>query len=220
MAEQAAKPEEQPKEEEPKREEPKQEETPAEEQPKEEKPKDEPKPDEEANKNDDDNKANEAKVNDEDDKPGIDFSGSWTLKSSSKSIDEYYKSEGWSYMMRKFAPMIAMKQIVKQEGNKLTIQVIVGPGGKFANETSTAIIGSGEETEYKDKDGLCRATSEWNEDKTAIIGKAYRVDDKKRTYESIRQLSTTSDKKMIITTTNNLGKTLVQNFELDAPEKK
>ena len=172
----------------------------------------------------DDSQENEEKSNadnsDNDDTPKVDFSGSWTLKSSSKSIDEYYKSEGWSYMMRKFAPLVAIKQIITQNGNKLKIQVIVGPGGKFANETSETIIGSGQETEYKDKDGLCRATSEWNEDKTEIISHSYRVNDHKRTYKSIRQFSTTSDKKMIITTTNNIGKTLVQNFELDECDDK
>ena len=47
-------------------------------------------------------------------KPGINFTGSWVLKSSSDTIGDYYKSEGWGYMMRKMAPMIAMKQVIAQ----------------------------------------------------------------------------------------------------------
>ena len=123
MAEQAAA---EPKAEEVAKEEPKAEEAPKEaeaEQPKEE-PKAEENADKPADKNDDDNKESEAKEDnnkpEESEKPCVDFSGSWTLKSSSKSIDEYYKSEGWSYMMRKFAPMIAMKQIIKQVINNDT----------------------------------------------------------------------------------------------------
>eukprot|EP01083_Nonionella_stella_P239582 838391_1 len=182
-----------------------------------------------AAENNDDNKQNDAGDKDkktevgddskekecakDDDKPATDFSGTWILKSSSKSIDEYYKSEGWGYMMRKMAPMIPIKQIIKQNGNKIEVNVIVGPGGKFANETSQAIIGSAEETEFKDKDGLCRSVSRWNDEKTMIISDMYRVDDEKRKYKSVRALSVMTDKKMIITTTNHHGKELVQNFE-------
>ena len=114
MAEQAA---EEPKAEEVAKEEPKAEEAPKEAEA--EQPKEEPKAEE-----NEDNKESEAKEDnnkpEESEKPCVDFSGSWTLKSSSKSIDEYYKSEGWSYMMRKFAPMIAMKQIIKQVINNDT----------------------------------------------------------------------------------------------------
>ena len=52
--------------------------------------------------------------NDSNKAAGVDFSGSWVLKTSGKTIDAYYKSEGWSWMMRKAAPMIAMKQIIDQ----------------------------------------------------------------------------------------------------------
>ena len=81
--------------------------------PKEEEPKSDSPKKEEAKQAE--NESNPEKVNnnddnkDEDDKPNVDFTGTWVLKSSSKSIDEYHKSEGWSYMMRKFAPMIAIK---------------------------------------------------------------------------------------------------------------
>eukprot|EP00483_Globobulimina_turgida_P007473 UN07487 len=175
-----------------------------------------------AEKKEDDNKQDDAKlekkVGDDakeanDVKPGTDFSGTWVLKSSSKSIDEYYKSEGWGYMMRKMAPMIPIKQIIKHNGDKMSVNMIVGPGGKFANATNVCIIGSGEEVEYKDKDGRCRSVSRWNEDKTQILSEIYRPDDKKRTYKMVRALSVMSDKKMIITTTNHLGKELVQNYE-------
>ena len=72
----------------------------------------------------------------------------------------------------------------------------------------------------KDKDGVCRGKTEWNEDKTELITNSYRTKDPKRTYKSVRALATTSDKKMIITTTNHLGKTLIQNYELDETQGK
>eukprot|EP01084_Bolivina_argentea_P317724 550914_1 len=158
---------------------------------------------EESNKNDDDNKTKDDDTN----KALVDFTGSWELKSSSKSIDEYYKSEGWGYLMRKMAPMIPIKQIIKQDGNKLQVRVIVGPGGKFADETTESVIGSGNEFDYKDKDGPCKGLSKWNDDKTEIISDCYRVADKTRTYKTVRSLSTLTDKKMIITTTNKHEKT-------------
>eukprot|EP00484_Ammonia_sp_Unknown_P017418 CAMPEP_0197036128 /NCGR_PEP_ID=MMETSP1384-20130603/13731_1 /TAXON_ID=29189 /ORGANISM="Ammonia sp." /LENGTH=226 /DNA_ID=CAMNT_0042466265 /DNA_START=45 /DNA_END=725 /DNA_ORIENTATION=- len=149
----------------------------------------------------------------------VNFSGHWVLKSSSKSIDEYYKSEGWNYMMRKLAPMIPIHQIIKQDGDNFSVNVIVGPNGKFANETSTTVIGGDQEFEYKDKDGVLRGKTVWNEDKTQLMSESYRVDDKTRTYKEVRAFSTTSDKKMIVTTTNEKGKTLVQNFELQEAQK-
>ena len=106
-----------------------------------------------------------------------------------------------------------------QDGDKLTVQVIVGPGGKFANETTTTMIGGEEEFEYKDKDGPCRGLSKWNEDKTQIISDAYRVGDAERKYKSLRYMSVMSDDKMIIETTNKHNKTLTQNFEREKAKK-
>lgn len=56
----------------------------------------------------------EKKENEDGGKVSMDFSGSWVLKSSSDSIDAYYKSEGWGFMMRKAMPMIPIKQIITQ----------------------------------------------------------------------------------------------------------
>eukprot|EP00484_Ammonia_sp_Unknown_P020719 CAMPEP_0197025368 /NCGR_PEP_ID=MMETSP1384-20130603/5737_1 /TAXON_ID=29189 /ORGANISM="Ammonia sp." /LENGTH=214 /DNA_ID=CAMNT_0042453895 /DNA_START=38 /DNA_END=682 /DNA_ORIENTATION=+ len=147
----------------------------------------------------------------------VNFSGTWVLTTNSSSIDEYFLSEGWGYMMRKFVPMIAIKQNIKQDGNKFVVNVIVGPDGKFANETSTTMVGSGQEFEYNDKEGAVRGTAQWSDDKKQLICRTYRPSDRSRTYKEVRELLTPSI--MVVTTTNNKGKTLVQNFELQAPTK-
>ena len=100
-----------------------------------------------------------------------------------------------------------------QDGDTLTIQMLGGPGGKFADETTTTMIGGADEFENKDKDGLCKGVSRWNEDKSRILSDCYRADDKTRTYKGVRYMSVMSDDKMLIETTNKHGITLTQNYE-------
>eukprot|EP01083_Nonionella_stella_P109743 320340_1 len=166
----------------------------------------------EAPKNDEDAKQDDAKKADEE-STAIDFSGTWVLKTSSKSIDEYYQSEGWGYVMRKMAPFVPIKQIIAQKGNELTVTMIVGPGGKFANETTVHYIDSDKETGTKDKDGPMQNVTKWNKDKTQLLTDIYRTNNKEHTYKQVRALSVLSDEKMIETITNCHGKELVRNYE-------
>mmetsp|Transcript_30227 Transcript_30227/g.49239 ORF Transcript_30227/g.49239 Transcript_30227/m.49239 type:complete len:195 (-) Transcript_30227:45-629(-) len=180
-----------------------------------------PKPESEIKDTDDENDDDSQAAEDHDLRPEpkvnpVDFTGTWILKSSSDSIDDYYKSEGWAYFLRKAIPMVPMKMILTQNGNRLKAQVIVGPGGQFANETSTALIDSNQEFGYKDKEGLLRAKAFWNEDKTRIVSDLYRADDKSRWYRQTHALSEMSDKIMTITTVNKHGKNLVQTWELQS----
>ena len=165
------------------------------------------------------NEENKNKENDDeklnDDKPKSDFSGTWILKTNGPSTDDYYKSEGWSWFMRKAVPTMNLTQVITQNGSKFKIQMIVNVMGKeVANQTNESVIGSGEEIEYKDKDGYCVGVSRWNDDKTEMLTDIVRKDDKKRTYKGVRKFADATKKKMICTTTNHLGKVLVQTYEL------
>merc|ERR1712129_282490 len=167
------------------------------------------KEEEEEKKNDDDKAANDAK------KPNVDFSGTWKLKTN-EGADAYYKSEGWGWIMRKAVPTMGITQIIEQKGNHFKIHMLVNvPAvGTVADQTNESVIGSGDEIEYKDKDGPCCATAKWNEEGTEIISDVYRKDDKKRTYKLVRKFADDSKIKMICLSTNHLGKTLIQTYEL------
>merc|ERR1712130_670080 len=156
----------------------------------------------------------ESKLNDDDeDEPKSDFSGTWILKTNGPSTDAYYKSEGWSWFMRKAVPTMSMTQVITQKGNKMKLHMMVSVATKVvADQTSETIIGSNEEIEYKDKDGVCVGVGKWNEDKTEILSVIYRKDDKKRTYKAVRKFASHSKKLMICTQTNHLGKKLVQTY--------
>jgi len=171
---------------------------------------DDPAQDEEEKKVDaDGDKAAAAKANDSE--SGVDFSGSWELSKNSDNIDAYYKAEKWSWMMRKAIPMITIKQIITQKGDKLTIRILVGPGGKFANEETETVIGGSDEFEFKDKDGPQKGLSKWNEDRTRILSETWRVEDESRRYKSVRYFAE-NGAKMMIETTNKSGITLTQTF--------
>ena len=108
---------------------------------------------------------------------------------------------------------IHIVRVNEQNGGKLKIQIIVGPGGKFANETTETVIGGSEEFGFKDKDGPQKGLCKWNEDRTRIISDTYRVEDAKRRYKSVRYMSVMNDNKMMVDTTNCHGITLTQTFE-------
>merc|ERR1712136_523369 len=102
-------------------------------------------------------------------------------------------------------------QIVTQNGDKFKMQILVGPGGKFANETKETVLGGSEEFGFKDKDGPQKGLSKWNEDRSRILTETYRTDDTTRKYKSVRYFSANGTK-MIVETTNKDGITLTQTF--------
>eukprot|EP01083_Nonionella_stella_P011254 31997_1 len=142
-----------------------------------------------------------------------DFSGTWVLESSGASADDYYKSEGMGFMMRKMLPLLPIKEIIKTEGDNFDYQILVGPGGQFANQKHTTyVLGSGKQFEYKDHSGFMTGVSYWNKDFSEIHSESYRVEDESRTYKDVRALSVLHDTKMVTTRTNKHGKVLIQNF--------
>eukprot|EP01083_Nonionella_stella_P223529 796553_1 len=150
----------------------------------------------------------------EDERTAIDFTGTWVLTSRSKSIDEYYQSEGWDYVKRKMMPFVPIKQIIAQKRNELTVTIIVGPGGKFANETTVHYIDSGKQTLTKDnRNGPMQNVTKWNADKTQLLTNIYRTNNPQHTYTQVRALSVLSDDILIETITNCHGKQLVRNYQ-------
>eukprot|EP01083_Nonionella_stella_P223530 796554_1 len=143
----------------------------------------------------------------------IDFSGTWVLKSSSKSIDEYYRSEGWGYVTRTMAPLVSIKQIIVQKRNELTVTMIVGPRGTLVTETTVHYIDSDKETFTNDKGWPMQNVTKWNKDKTQLFSDIYRTNNPEHTYTQVRTLSVLSDDKMIETVTNCHGKELIRNYE-------
>eukprot|EP01083_Nonionella_stella_P241672 843739_1 len=117
----------------------------------------------------------------------VDFSGTWILEGSPdvNAVIDYYKSEGWGYMMRNAAPKLNITQIIIQNGNKMNVEIVVSVPvvGQVANEKTDSVIGDGKYIEYKDKDGPCKALDKWNDNKTEIFSDIVRVDDEKRTYK-------------------------------------
>ena len=94
---------------------------------------------------------------------------------------------------------------------KVQVQVVV-MGNTVADETTDTVLGGSEEYEFKDKDGIQRGLSKWNDDRTKVISNTYRTADTKRTYESVRYMA---GDKMMLDTTNCHGITLNQTFELE-----
>eukprot|EP00483_Globobulimina_turgida_P000770 UN00770 len=71
-----------------------------------------------------DDKAEEEKKVDADKKElkVADFAGTWTLRTSEK-LDEYLKSEGWGFIMRKAAAAVGARQIITQDDKTITVNV-------------------------------------------------------------------------------------------------
>eukprot|EP01084_Bolivina_argentea_P021231 39429_1 len=143
----------------------------------------------------------------------VNFSGHWKLVSWN-NIDEYYKSEGYSWMSRKFISKMSMKYIIEQTGNNFDVHLYIGKNGKYGNSLYGTIIGSNQQFEYTDPDTskgyvTIYGNAKWNVDKTKIIMEWYRSNNISKKYESVWQLSTFGKKNMIITTTNDKGKQLM-----------
>ena len=77
----------------------------------------------------------------------VNFSGSWTLRTSEK-LDEFLKSEGWGYIMRKAAAAVSAYQTIVQNEKSIKIKV---KNKKGTYEYDAPLDGT--QIEYKDMDG-------------------------------------------------------------------
>ena len=75
------------------------------------------------------------------------FTGSWTLRTSEK-LDEFLKSEGWGYIMRKAAAAVSAYQTIVQNEKSIKIKV---KNKKGTYEYDAPLDGT--QIEYKDMDG-------------------------------------------------------------------
>eukprot|EP01084_Bolivina_argentea_P147003 257262_1 len=156
-----------------------------------------------------------------------DFTGKWRLKEY-HGIDEYLKSEGWNWMMRKAISKLGITQYIYhhhmasvggKEEEHITIKSASKGGG---NEMISCVnLNAKTEVKYKDKNGNnVISVFKWNRDKTQIIEFVLTDDDKQtrsnddikdnntqRSYTKCRHMN--SKGQMIESITNEHGKTCV-----------
>merc|ERR1712154_262680 len=106
----------------------------------------------------------------------VNFSGTWKLRTSEK-LDEFLKSEGWGFVMRKAAGAANAKQTIVQDEKSIKLKIETAKG-TYSYEAPL------DETEIKytdmDKDE-CTSTSKLSDDKQSIIETIIKGKDKKKT---------------------------------------
>eukprot|EP00483_Globobulimina_turgida_P000412 UN00412 len=126
----------------------------------------------------------EKKVDDKKELKLANYSGTWNLRTSEK-LDEYLKSEGWGFIMRKAAAAVSARQIITQDDKSMTINI---KNKKGEYEYTAPFDGSSYKYVDNDKDEIESTVSIEQSDDGVVLKEAMLKGKDKKEYTTTRYM--------------------------------